>query len=125
MLDGHGGNIYEVVLISISKIFCIPGLRVGFVVSYPETIRKFRRYLPPWSVNSLAQAVGRYLALQGTEVNLFIKKTICLLKRFNPCCKSQKPEVNRQEKGNRLAADGFFAHGVINRRSSLRIRDDL
>jgi len=71
----HSEFTNVVVLISISKIFRIPGLRVGFVVSYPETIKKFRRYLPPWSVNSLAQAVGRYLASQGTEVDLFIKKT--------------------------------------------------
>jgi len=71
----HPGLKNVVVLISISKIFKIPGLRIGFVVSCAETIKKFRRYLPPWSMNSLAQAVGRYLAAQETEVDLFIKKT--------------------------------------------------
>ena len=71
----HPGLANVVVLISISKIFKIPGLRIGFVVSCAETIKKFRRYLPPWSVNSLAQAVGRYLAAQETEIDLFIKKT--------------------------------------------------
>ena len=64
-----------VVLVSISKIFKIPGLRIGFVVSCAETIKKFRRLLLPWSVNSLAQAAGRYLAAQATEADLFIRKT--------------------------------------------------
>ncbi len=64
-----------VVLVSISKIFKIPGLRIGFVVSSAGTIKKFRRYLPPWSVNSLAQAAGCYLAAQGADVDLFIRKT--------------------------------------------------
>jgi threonine-phosphate decarboxylase len=64
-----------IVLISISKIFKIPGLRIGFVISVAETIRKFRRYLLPWSVNSLAQAAGRYLAAQRTEISSFIKRT--------------------------------------------------
>ena len=71
----HSGLTNVVVLISISKIFKIPGLRIGFMVSCAKTIKKFRRYLPPWSVNSLAQAAGRYLVAQGNEVNLFIKKT--------------------------------------------------
>lgn len=64
-----------IVLISISKIFKIPGLRIGFVISVAETIKKFRRCLLPWSVNSLAQAAGRYLAAQRTEIGSFIQRT--------------------------------------------------
>jgi len=64
-----------IVLISVSKIFKIPGLRIGFVISVAETIKKFRRCLLPWSVNSLAQAAGRYLAAQRTEIGSFIQKT--------------------------------------------------
>jgi len=71
----HSKLTNVVVLVSISKIFKIPGLRIGFVVACAETIRKFRRYLLPWSVNSLAQAAGRYLAAHGAEVDVFIRKT--------------------------------------------------
>jgi threonine-phosphate decarboxylase len=71
----NSGLANVVVLISISKIFKIPGLRIGFVISGTETIKKFRRNLLPWSVNSLAQAAGRYLAAQWPEVSMFIKKT--------------------------------------------------
>lgn len=71
----NSGLANVIVLISISKIFKIPGLRIGFVISGIETIKKFRRNLLPWSVNSLAQAAGRYLAAQWPEVSMFIKKT--------------------------------------------------
>ena len=71
----YSGLTNVVVLFSISKIFRIPGLRIGFLLSCAETIRKFKRYMPPWSVNSLAQTMGCYLAAQGTEVDLFIRKT--------------------------------------------------
>jgi threonine-phosphate decarboxylase len=64
-----------IVLISISKIFKIPGLRIGFVISVAKTIKKLRRCLLPWSVNSLAQAAGRYLAAQRTEIGLFVQRT--------------------------------------------------
>ncbi len=78
------GNL--IVLISISKIFAIPGLRIGFVVSSAERIKQLRRFLQPWSVNSLAQLATRYLMVQKDEVDTFIEKTNQLIiaerKRF-------------------------------------------
>ncbi len=47
-----------VVMLSLTKMFAIPGLRLGLAVAAPETARKIRALQPPWSVNSLAQAVG-------------------------------------------------------------------
>ena len=64
-----------IVLISISKIFAIPGLRIGFVVSSVERIKQLRRFLQPWSVNSLAQLASSYLMNQTGEVGPFIVKT--------------------------------------------------
>ena len=40
------GNL--VVLSSISKIFAIPGLRIGFVIAHAHIIKKFKRLLQPW-----------------------------------------------------------------------------
>ena len=51
-----GENV--VVLRSLTKFYAIPGLRLGFGVARAETAEAIRRRLPPWSVNSLAQAVG-------------------------------------------------------------------
>jgi len=47
-----------VVLRSLTKFYAIPGLRLGFAVASRETAAQIRRQLTPWSVNTLAQAVG-------------------------------------------------------------------
>lgn len=47
-----------IVLRSLTKFYALPGLRVGFAVAVPETIRKLESLQPPWSVNALAQLAG-------------------------------------------------------------------
>ena len=63
------------VLWSASKIFGMPGLRAGFVVANPPVIARFRRLLPPWSMNSLAQEAVRFLGANPEAVNAFIART--------------------------------------------------
>jgi len=72
------GNL--IVLVSISKIFAIPGLRIGFVVSSAGLIRKLRKFLQPWSVNSLAQLATRYLITRENEVRVYVEKTNRLIR---------------------------------------------
>ena len=64
-----------VVLNSMSKIFRIPGLRIGFAVSSPATIDRLRQLALPWSVNSLAQAAVDYLMAHPTESDAFVTAT--------------------------------------------------
>lgn len=47
-----------IVLLSLTKFFAIPGLRLGCAVGDPDVIGRMRDIMPPWSVNTLAQAVG-------------------------------------------------------------------
>ena len=47
-----------IVLRSMTKIFAIPGLRLGYIVSHHVTIRRLRGALEPWSVNIVAELVG-------------------------------------------------------------------
>lgn len=47
-----------ITLCSLTKIFAIPGLRLGFLAASPEICRKVGRQSAPWAVNTLAQAVG-------------------------------------------------------------------
>jgi len=47
-----------IVLRSLTKFFALPGLRIGFAVAVPETIRRLKALQPPWSVNALAQLAG-------------------------------------------------------------------
>jgi cobyric acid synthase CobQ/L-threonine-O-3-phosphate decarboxylase len=46
------------VLKSLTKFYAMPGLRLGAVVASPSLISLLRRRLPPWTVNTLAQAAG-------------------------------------------------------------------
>ena len=47
-----------IVLLSLTKVYAIPGLRLGCAVADPSVVRKIRQVQPPWSVNTIAQAVG-------------------------------------------------------------------
>ncbi|MBS3780680.1 MAG: threonine-phosphate decarboxylase, partial [Desulfovermiculus sp.] len=47
-----------VVLKSLTKIFAIPGLRLGYGLFSPQIATAVRQVLPPWSVNNLALDVG-------------------------------------------------------------------
>jgi len=68
-----------IVLNSMSKIFRIPGLRIGFIAAHPDTIEKIGRYMLPWSVNTLAQAAVNYLMTHEHAVSEFIEKTRCYI----------------------------------------------
>ena len=55
-----------IVLLSLTKIYAIPGLRLGCAIADPEIINSIRRIQPAWSVSTIAQAVG-LAALKDTE----------------------------------------------------------
>lgn len=48
-----------IVLLSFTKFFAIPGLRLGCAVADPAVIARIRKFMPLWSVNTFAQAVGQ------------------------------------------------------------------
>jgi threonine-phosphate decarboxylase len=64
-----------IILNSMSKIFRISGLRIGFIIASKDIIKTLARYLLPWSVNALAQVAVRYLMEHKAEVNAFIDRT--------------------------------------------------
>ncbi len=43
---------------SMTKFYGVPGLRIGYGVVSPSLALQVKENLPPWTVNSLAQAVG-------------------------------------------------------------------
>ncbi len=59
-----------VVLRSLTKIFAIPGLRLGYLVGPADLVGKLREAIEPWSVNAIAEHValacldvaGRFIA---------------------------------------------------------------
>jgi len=70
-----------IVLNSMSKIFKIPGLRIGFLISSKSVIQRLRRYALPWSVNSLAALSVKYVMENNVLIDDFIEKTQIFLER--------------------------------------------
>ncbi len=47
-----------VVLRSLTKIYAVPGLRLGIALADSAVAARWRDHLPPWTVNHLAQTIG-------------------------------------------------------------------
>jgi len=60
-----------IIIRSMTKMFAIPGLRLGYLVANPDIIEKIGRLQPHWSINTIALLAGE-LCLQDID---FIKKT--------------------------------------------------
>lgn len=61
-----------VVLHSMSKIFRVPGLRIGFLAAPEAVVRAMRRYFLPWSLNSLAQETVVHLMTRREIIDPFV-----------------------------------------------------
>lgn len=64
-----------VILQSLSKIFRIPGLRIGFLIADKKTVDTVQQYMQPWSVNALAQSAVGFLIRQKDAVDAFLQQT--------------------------------------------------
>ncbi len=64
-----------VVLSSMSKIFCIPGLRTGFLTADAGLAEKIMAWYQPWSVHSLAQKVIEDIFDHPDDILPFYQKT--------------------------------------------------
>ena len=49
-----------IVLRSLTKFYCLAGLRLGFLMTHPQTMRDLEPLGEPWGVNTLAQAAGAF-----------------------------------------------------------------
>lgn len=67
-------NNYPNVLIlrSMTKMYAIPGLRLGYLIAQPSVIQQLKKFTPHWNVNGIAAQVGAY-CLQESE---FVVQTI-------------------------------------------------
>jgi len=50
-----------VVLCSMTKLFAIPGLRLGYLVAHQNLTERLNQYKEPWTVNIFAQIAGEML----------------------------------------------------------------
>jgi threonine-phosphate decarboxylase len=73
-LIAHVGRLPNLVVVrSLTKIYTLPGLRLGYAVTTPELADRLRARLVPWSVNALAQVAG----LAALEDRRFLAETHC------------------------------------------------
>lgn len=55
-------DCFNVMLIhSLSKKYCIPGLRLGYITASPIIIDRLKQIRQPWTVNAMAIEAGKYL----------------------------------------------------------------
>ncbi|MDY6827403.1 MAG: threonine-phosphate decarboxylase CobD [Bacillota bacterium] len=66
----EGGGLW--IVLSLTKLWSLPGLRLGCLIGPEENIGELTRWGDPWRVNSLAQAAGLYCLKQES----FLKKSL-------------------------------------------------
>jgi threonine-phosphate decarboxylase len=50
-----------IIIRSLTKTFCIPGLRLGYIIASNAHINKIMKYKMPWSVNVVAIRAGEFI----------------------------------------------------------------
>ena len=70
-----------VVLSSFSKIYKVPGLRIGFAIAQLELGKKLAAFQLPWSVGSLAQKAVLFAADNPKDATAHIEKTVGFVAR--------------------------------------------
>ena len=62
-------DVFNLMLIhSLSKKYCIPGLRLGYIVASPIIIGRLKHIRQPWTINALAIEAGKYLISEGKQM---------------------------------------------------------
>ncbi len=64
-VSDHEGLI---VLRSLTKLFAVPGLRIGYLAATPALVERFRRHQSAWPLNTFALAVGEQLMKETAYV---------------------------------------------------------
>ncbi|MYL62273.1 threonine-phosphate decarboxylase [Bacillus hwajinpoensis] len=70
------------ILRSLTKMYAIPGLRLGYMMAHPEVIEAIKKLQPHWSVNALALHAGE-LCLQETD---FVAETHQVIEQEREKC---------------------------------------
>lgn len=79
-VDSYSGLRKNIITLnSLTKFFAIPGLRLGYAVMDPKFAKACNTFIPPWTVNTFAQEVGKRL-LADTE---YINQSLQYLKALN------------------------------------------
>ncbi|MFI3259212.1 MAG: aminotransferase class I/II-fold pyridoxal phosphate-dependent enzyme [Rikenellaceae bacterium] len=67
-LDGELIDHKAIIIESFTKLYGVPGIRLGYVVADATTIEKLASIRPPWSVNALSLIAGEYIMEHSEEL---------------------------------------------------------
>ena len=65
LLTAHDNLI---IVKSLTKLFSIPGLRLGYIICNPKTKARLQQSKMPWSVNTMAIEAGKYIFDNYTSI---------------------------------------------------------
>jgi len=89
-----------ITVLSLTKFYSIPGLRLGLAFADPDSILRLRQNMPTWSVNTLAQRVGarclrdRQYAAHTREQTALLRENLAAGLREIPGVKVMPGEAN-------------------------------
>ncbi len=63
-----------IVIRSLTKLFALAGLRLGYAITSPERLERWYRWRDPWPVNGLALAAGINLMTDGIALERWINR---------------------------------------------------
>ncbi|AOV08869.1 pyridoxal phosphate-dependent aminotransferase [Sporosarcina ureilytica] len=47
-----------IIVRSMTKMYAIPGIRLGYVIAHPSVISQIKKFAPHWNVNGIAASIG-------------------------------------------------------------------
>lgn len=114
-----------IVLMSLTKFYAIPGLRLGLAAADWNIVAGLKKIIPPWSVNTLAQAAGA-AAMQDTDYAVrsrsfvdaerrWLQKelgNIPGLKVYPGCANFLLAGINRSDTDAGRLADALLSSGI-------------
>lgn len=66
-----------IIIRSMTKMFAIPGLRLGYLLADPTVVRKIAAFQPHWSTNAIALKAGEWCL----DSESYIEETIALIEQ--------------------------------------------
>ncbi len=82
-----------IVIRSLTKLFSIPGLRLGYAISNSERLQAWSRWRDPWPVNGLAVAGGINLMSHKASIHSWIDKVHNWIQEEGPWLQARLKEI--------------------------------
>ena len=78
-----------VVIRSLTKLFAIAGLRLGYVVAHPDRLERWKEWRDPWSVNGLALAAGAAVMRDSSGLKHWMRRVHGWVQQEEPWLREQ------------------------------------